>query len=286
MPDELQHIIEQDMVALEAGELSNRRARMDDLLGQAGRVQLSDQASYAKSADLVKIMTSDISMLNESRLTETKKPRMYVDWINAEFKKITDPLEAAIKAVKRKRVAWADKVEQERLAAERKARKKAEDEALACAKKAEDARVAAVKIAQEARDAEEKAKALGNTSVAEIASQTAADAEQEASEHGAEAERILNAAANVPEVDVAVRKVRSCLGTVSGTRKVWKVEVLNLHAFMRKAESYMSELVSNDPKVKEAVRKAVQKSAISKFEGNGIPIPGLRVHQVSEDSVR
>lgn len=285
MTDQLGKIIEQQMVTLEGSQLVTSRGRMNDLLGQVERMNVVDRDTYSKAADIVRIIKNDIDGLNEKRMEQTKAPREYVTWINAEFKKITDPLNAALKAAKIKRITWAD-AEEKRLAdIARKEKEDADAKALVLAQKAEAEQKAADEVAKKARDKEQAAKAAGDEAAAKKAQEEADLAEQASAEHAAEADAVLDSAANAPVVNTRVSKVRSSLGTVSGSKKVWKCEVTNLRLFMVKT-SYLSEIVANDPKVNDAVRKAVQKAAISAFQSSGDEIPGLKVHQVSEDNVR
>ena len=285
MTDQMQTIIEAEMVALEGSQLTTSRGRMNELLGQVERMEVTDRKTYAMSADIVKIINSDIKKLDEARLEETKKPRMYVDWINGEFNKITGPLKAALKSAKAKRVKWADAEEARLAEIARKEKEDADAAALELAQKAEAEQKAADEDAKKARDEEQAAEAAGDDAAAEKARQEAEMAEQASDEYGAEAEAVLDSAANTPVVDARVAKVRSDLGTVSGSKKVWRCEVTNLRLLMIKT-SYLSDIVANDPKVNDAVRKAVQKAAISAFQTSGEPIPGLKIHQVSEDHVR
>lgn len=296
MSEVLIDIIEKEMVSVEGEQLIPKRGRANDLLGQVGRMMVNDQTSFAKAGDLVKILTTDVKSLNESKLETTKKPREYVSWVNAEFKKITEPLEAGIKAAKKKMKIWADAEEKKRQELAENARKKAEAEALVLAEKAEKDRKEAEereRVAQEARD---QAKRDGDKAAEEKAAQEASEAAQEASEHGDKAEEIMEAAANAPPpVDTTVRKAKGSYGATTGMRKDWKCEVVSLSLFMTEAEDYLIKLVTNDPQVREAVRKAVQKAAIAKVqsaiaiagkEAKDASIPGLKVFQESDVNIR
>lgn len=295
MEANLQTIIEQEMVSLEGSQLSNSRDRMTDLIGQAERAVVTNHDSFALCGDLRKIITNDLRGLDESRLEQTKKPRQYVDWINAEFKKIMGPMKAAVESIDEKMKKWGDEEDARLAEIARKEKEKADAAALELAQKAEKA---AKESEEKARKARKKAAALeaaGKTEEAAAAQETAQDADQAASEHDAEADAVMDAAANAPVVDTTVRKVHGSHGSTSGMTKFWKCEVVSLFEFMLNAESYMSELVANDPKVKEAVRIAVQKVAIAKVQGavaiagnddKSTKIPGLKVWQDSRPGSR
>lgn len=286
MTDVLQESIEQEMVALEGSQLTSSRARMNELIGQVERMEVVDESTFSKGGDLIKILNNDIKRLNDTRLKTTEKPRGYVDWVNGEFKKITDPLTKAVNAAKGKMKAWADEEERKRAAAAEEARKKAEAEALEAAEKAE-------KEAQAAREKQAKAdaeaaaaKEAGDAAAAAAAAEKAEQARQEANEHENKAEQVMDAAADAPVADTTVRKVRGDYGSTAGMRKVWKCEVLDLLVFITEAESYLTSVVVNDPNVIDAVRKSIQKTAISRVKSKGGMIPGLKVGQVSDVTAR
>lgn len=286
MPDPLQQIIETQMSSLEEGELSSFRLRMSELLGQAERMEIVDQESYSRGGDLVKIISNDVRALDEARLEQTEKPREYVSWVNAEFKKITGPLNAAASAAKAKMKKWADEEAARRAEEERVAREKAEAAALAAAEKAEAARKEAEEKAAAARLAAETAEAAGDDDAAAIASEAASEAEDEAFEHQQEAENVIDQAANAPEVDTTVRRQRGSFGSTSGMRKVWKVEIVDLLDFLVDADPFLVNLVVNDQKVKAAVLTAIKQTAIATVKGGGEQPSGLKVYQDSEVSVR
>lgn len=287
MTNILQESIEKEMIALEGSQLTSSRERMNELIGQVGRMEVVDENTCSKGGDLVKILTTDLKKLDESRKETTKKPREYVSWVNEEFKKITDPLEKAVKAAKAKMKTWADEEERKRREIAEAARKKAEAEALEAAEKAEKEAKAAREKEAEAIEEAAAAKKAGDDAAAEEAAKKAEQAKQEATEHENKAEQVIDAAANAPVADTTVRKVRGNYGSTTGIRKVWKCEVIDLHLFMKDAESFLSSIVENDPKVKDAVRIAVQKAAIARFQSNNEkPIAGLKISQESDVTVR
>lgn len=286
MTNILQESIEKEMIELEGSQLTSSRARMNDLINQVGRMEVVNEDTYSKGGDLIKILATDIKRLEESRMETTKKPREYVGWVNGEFKKITDPLGKAVKAAKLKMKTWADEEERKRQKIAEAARKKAEDEALAAAAKAEEEAKAAREKQRKAEEEAAAAKAAGDAAAAAKAEEEAEQAAQESAEHEEKAEQTMESAANAPTVDTTVRKVRGNYGSTTGMRKVWKCEVVSPGLFMKEAESYLSGIVENDPQVKDAIRKSVQKAAIASFKSTGNQIPGLNVTEDSDVSVR
>ncbi len=287
MQENLQTIIEKEMVSLEGSQLTGFRARMNDLLGQVERMEITSHDTYASGGDLVKIISNDLKKLNEQRMEDTKKPRQYVDWVNAEFKKITAPLVAADKAARTKMKTWADEEEARLREEERKAREKAEAEALAAAEKAAEEQRKAEEAARKAREEAAELEAAGKAEEAAAAQEAADKAAQEAVEHEAESEAVMDAAANAPVVDPTVKKARGSFGATSGMKKIWKCEVQDVMELLVDGPISLAGLACTDPKVVDAVRIAVQKAAINLVQMNpDKKIPGLKVWQDSQVAVR
>lgn len=116
-----------DLEKLEAGELPifDQTA---NLVAQAERAQITDDATAGKAADLIKIIQSFHTTAENERKSYVKPLNDTVKKINANFKRITDPLNEAKRKVSDKLTAYM--AEQERIAREQaKARIAKEQEA-------------------------------------------------------------------------------------------------------------------------------------------------------------
>jgi len=265
--------------AVEKGALTTFNTDTQNLIEQCGRVVVIDHDSFGKVGALVKIGNGKLKELDEARLAETQKPRDYTTWINAKFKDITDPLKAALREAGDKAKTWADAEERRRQEEERIAREKADREAIARAEAQAEEERKAREVAAQAAKREADAKADGDEERAELARQQQHDARRLAEQHATESEKVLDEAANMPEADTTVRKVRSSFGTTASMRKTLKFEVCHLgilpevfvHAIMNSenALKYMRIAIDKDPAAKayfEEKIKGKAERALKEFE--------------------
>lgn len=93
-------------------------------------IEITDADAYAKAGDIIKAVNNRIKAVEAKRLEYTRPLDESKRRIMADFQSITDPLEALVKELKQKMLAWY-RVEQARADAEQK---KIEEEAMAKAK--------------------------------------------------------------------------------------------------------------------------------------------------------
>jgi len=319
-----QIILNQETV--ENGSLAKFGEDSKNLIEQCGRVVVTDQESFGAVGDLVKIGRTKLKVMDEARLAETKKPRDYVSWLNKRFKALTDPLETALTQAGNKAAAWAKEEEKRRQEVERKAREKAEAEALELAAKKEaeeklarEAAAEAQRQAQAAQDAADAAQAAARAAIrkgeeaeaekqaqaareaqdAARAARDAQDAAQEIAEtHAAEAEQVLEVAAEAPRANTTVRKVRGTYGSSAGIRKTLKYEIDDLYQLVMvfqkaimaddNAKKYMRIALDKHPEAKvfldcEDLQNRVKRSLEDNDE---VRIGGLRFYYDETFSAR
>jgi hypothetical protein len=102
-----------------------------------------------------------------------------------------------------------------------------------------------------------------------------------------EAAKVLEKAIETPAQVVEVSKVRGSFGSVAGSKKVWKVKVLNIRALN---DACVNAIMTNDRAV-DAIRVALKPLTdamiAARDEGaTAVEIPGLSVKQEDETNVR
>lgn len=113
--------------------------RATDLVIQAQRCEIVDTTSYGRGGDLIRAMREVNDQAEEARTKLVKPLNDHVKMINAEFKKITEPLGKAITRVRGLMTAHSDKVEAARIEEEKRLQKERDDAAMAEATRLQEA---------------------------------------------------------------------------------------------------------------------------------------------------
>lgn len=113
--------------------------RATELVIEAQRCEIIDTTGYGRGGDLIRAMREHFDKTEAARTKLVKPLNDHVKMINAEFKKITEPLSNAMSYVRGRMTAHSNKVEAARIAEEAELQKKRDAEAIKQAEKLEKA---------------------------------------------------------------------------------------------------------------------------------------------------
>jgi DNA repair exonuclease SbcCD ATPase subunit len=272
--------------------------RADDLRDAAGRVpEIDNDDTLGKAADFVKQITATVKKLDAIRVDE-KEPFLTAGReVDGLFNGPKDALEKAKSGVSKKMTAYLEeKARKEREAREAEERARREE-----ARRQEEARLKAEaerRAAEEAaRKAEEETRRLANkrkqdeeaTARAEqdarIARERLARAEEEAEaerkrSEEAEAKRIeAEKAARAKPADMA--RTRGDMGALATLRRKWVHEIVDPDALdLNQLRPWLSAEA-----LAKAIDAAIRNGVRPDGDGNQ-PIPGVRIYEISESTVR
>lgn len=226
--------------------------KLDDLVGAADRVRAVDDETLGRCGDLVKSYRSLLSHVNETHKAQ-KEPHLIAGrLVDAEKNVLVERVEAAKRKVEGIGNAYV---------AERDARLKAERERQLAQERAAADRAAAA----------ERARLEAEREAERTASQATTDEERQAAEDAAAAARaeaeaaMENAALAAASVNTKAEPVRSDAGAAVSGKQEWTSQVEDYAKAFR--------AVKDDPKVREAIDKAVQRLVkAGKREINGTRI--------------
>lgn len=280
-------------------------------------LQVRNDAEAQQAAELLQRIAAERKAAEAARVELVKPLNDHVKHINSRFREATGPAEEADKIVRGKLLAWREeqerlrreeqarlererqaeqrRLDEERAAAEAKARAEREAAAREAARKEAEAREAERKRAEEmARQADERARQIaamsddelrkllehptdGQTATAELGARAAARKAQEeaaAARQREEDARLAEQAAReapvaqAPVVQVAAPAPLASASGAVAERKVWRATVTDETRIPRE---YL----------------AVDQAAINRAVRNGVrDIPGVEIAQVSELAVR
>jgi hypothetical protein len=111
----------------------------EQLLEQANRAEVVDDDSASRMTDLLGICKAQLKKAEDARKALVKPLNDHVKWINAEFKKSTEPLQVADRAGRKKLNAYLTEKQRAERAERERQRREAEERALAEAQAAADA---------------------------------------------------------------------------------------------------------------------------------------------------
>ena len=228
------------MVEFKPEEFNDVLARADNLVQQAGRMEVAKQEDFAKGGDLVKLLRSVKAELEDARTQRVKPHNDYARDLNGWFKPHTTALDTAVDTAIGKMNVW---------------------------QRAENAR-----LAEEQRKAREKLEAEAVTQAEQL----------EKSGKTEEAEKVIQKAIDIPAPEVKVSKVRGAYGSVAGTKKVWRVKVLDIKSL---PDACINAIMTND-RAMDAIRLALKPLTDAAIASKQTDIPGLSIKQEEETNVR
>ncbi len=237
--------------------------RANNLIEAAGRAEITDQDTYEKGTDLIKLIGVAFNKAEDERKGWVKPLNDHVSRINGEFKKITVPLKTAKDAVTKLCTTYA--LEQQRIRDEEALKQAQEEERIQ--KEAKEAEDAAERQRQEAVDKLAEAESSDDKEAVAEAAQELEQANsiaETASELSEQADHQLESTLNR---DNTQKVARGDLATGS-IRKTWKFEVKDISKVPPEYLEVVSKLVN------QAIRDGVRE------------IDGLYIYQDSSLTVR
>lgn len=104
--------------------------RAMELVTQSETAVIESDVTYGRGGDLMREMTDELKGADVIRLKLNEWARGHIEFVNGEFKKFTQPLSLAIADLRGKLGTYADKIERERIEAEKALQKKREAQAI------------------------------------------------------------------------------------------------------------------------------------------------------------
>lgn len=107
-------------------QIPAHNTRAMELVTQSGTAVIESDITYGRGGDLLREMSDELKGADAVRMKLNEWARGHIDFVNGEFKKFTAPLTTAITELRGKLGTYADKIERERIAAEKALQQKRE----------------------------------------------------------------------------------------------------------------------------------------------------------------
>lgn len=203
----------------------------------------------ADGAELAKSLRDGMKDIDTYRDGQVRPLNDHVKSVNAEFKKITAPMDAAKTHVDAELSTFARAEENRRRQEAERIRREQEAAAFAAAQAAQEA----ARLAQEAADRlAEEARQTGDQDTAI----QAAVQQDIARESEARSEEILNTAIESTAIDTRMESVRSESGALFSAKKTWDFEVQNF----KELPDQLILCILSDEKAMAAIKTAIKRT--------------------------